>query len=234
MPFIDLQRSAPPTGGAAPAPTGGAAPADGAADDGAGGGGGGQGAAPPAATAGPIAVLIGYLAVAAGALLGILLWRWNDPQPFTPAEGISVFAPLYIVTQAIERFIEPFSTYLGAAKPEGETKNIRQPEAMEAVYSAIKAGEPDVAAKRQWLVDRIRRNKAVIAWGLACFLGMTLCGLFGIFFLRLAGFAGVPEEIDIIVSGIAVGSGTKPLHDLISNMQKAKEQKDDPPEKKAA
>jgi hypothetical protein len=52
--------------------------------------------------------------------------------------------------------------------------------------------------------------------------------------VRLVGLTGVPEEVDLVLSGLAVGSGTKPLHDLISNLQKAKEDTEDPPEKKAA
>jgi hypothetical protein len=35
--------------------------------------------------------------------------------------------------------------------------------------------------------------------------------------MRLVGFTGVPKQADIVLSGLAVGSGTKPLHDLISN-----------------
>jgi hypothetical protein len=37
-----------------------------------------------------------------------------------------------------------------------------------------------------------------------------------------------------VISGLAVGSGTKPLHDLISSLQKAKEEREDPPERQAA
>jgi hypothetical protein len=206
------------------------------------GGGGGdppvkQGAAEPAATAGPLAILIGYGAVVVGAIVGIVLWNVVEPAPLKVGAGISVFAPLYILAQAIERFIEPFSTFLGAAKAEGDAAtdgaNKRHPEAMKAVYEAITEKNAELAAKRQKLVDQIRKNKAVIAWGLASLIGMGLCGALGIFMLRTVGFVGVPEEIDIVISGLAVGSGTKPLHDLISNLQKSKEQKDDPPEKKA-
>jgi hypothetical protein len=84
------------------------------------------------------------------------------------------------------------------------------------------------------VVDKIRRNTAVIAWGVASFLAMVLCGWFGILLLRLTGLKGVPAELDIVLTGLQFGSGTKPLHDLISNVQKAKERKEDPPEKKAA
>jgi hypothetical protein len=189
----------------------------------------------PAATADFLAAVIGYLLIAAGAAVGVILWNVHDPAAFTPGEGISVFAPLYILAQAIERFIEPFSSYLGKAAPgDAPADKKSKAEAQMELGVAIAKGQASAAAKWQKVVDQIRRNTAVIAWGLASFLAMTLCGLFGIFLLRLVGLSGVPEEFDIIISGLAVGSGTKPLHDLISNVQKAKEQKEDPPEKKAA
>src|SRR5438477_102182 len=46
---------------------------------------------------------------------------------------------------------------------------------------------------------------------------------------RAIGF-DIPAEVDMAVTGIAIGSGTKPLHDLISNLQKSKEKKEDPKE----
>lgn len=53
-------------------------------------------------------------------------------------------------------------------------------------------------------------------------------------FLDAIGFEGTPAPVDIVISGLAVGSGTKPLHDLISSLQKAKEEREDPPERQAA
>jgi hypothetical protein len=34
--------------------------------------------------------------------------------------------------------------------------------------------------------------------------------------------------LDIVVTGLAIGGGTKPLHDLISNMSNGKTAKDPP------
>jgi hypothetical protein len=185
------------------------------------------------------AVLIAYALVAAGGAFGIALWAWRHPPGFTPGDGISVFAPLYILAQAIERFIEPFSSYLGSAAPDDAPAD--QPagkknkaDALELLNQAVAMKDAPAAAAWARVVDKIRRNTAVVAWGLASFLGMVLCGLFGLYMMRLVGFTGVPKQVDIVLSGLAVGSGTKPLHDLISNVQKAKEQKEDPPEKKAA
>ena len=118
--------------------------------------------------------------------------------------------------------------------PDQPNDKKKKAEAQEQVNLAIAEGKAKKAADWQKVVDQIRRNTAVVAWGVASFLGMLLCGWFGILLLRLTGLKGVPAELDIVLTGLAVGSGTKPLHDLISNVQKAKEQKEDPPEKKAA
>jgi hypothetical protein len=40
--------------------------------------------------------------------------------------------------------------------------------------------------------------------------------------------------MDIVLTGLAVGSGTKPLHDLILERAEGERAKEDPPEKKAA
>lgn len=185
------------------------------------------------ASADPEVVLAGYGLVVLGAAIGIALWSWRNPASFMPGAGISVFAPLYILAQAIERFIEPFTGWVKAAPPDGTTKETKTSAAAK-LSEALVNHKIDEAAKWQAVVDKIRRNTAVIAWGLASFLGIVLCGLFGLYMLRLVGFTSVPKQVDLVISGLAVGSGTKPLHDLIANVQQAKEQKQDPPEKQAS
>jgi hypothetical protein len=193
-----------------------------------------MGLSEPALRADVAYALAGYGLLAVGAVVGIVLWKVRQPGVFQPGAGISVFAPLYILAQAIERFIEPFSSLLGRAGVQGEAGTHRKAGATTMLYHAIRQQNPHEAAKWQRTVDQIRRNTAVIAWGLASAIGMALCGLFGLYFMRLVGFTAVPSQIDIVISGLAVGSGTKPLHELIKNVQTAKEQRQDPIEKQAA
>ena len=40
--------------------------------------------------------------------------------------------------------------------------------------------------------------------------------------------AGIRHALDILVTGLAIGGGTKPLHDLISNLQAAKDNRKNP------
>ena len=92
----------------------------------------------------------------------------------------------------------------------------------------------DVAAKAQAAVEQDRRNSTVLVWGIATFLGIVVSGWIGLGLLRSVGVQSAPHVLDIIVTGLAIGGGTKPLHDLISNLQASKEEKKDPAEVKSA
>jgi hypothetical protein len=189
----------------------------------------GMAASEPAVTADLGYVVAGYALIGAGWLVGWLLWRWRDPAPFTPVAGVTAFAPLYIFAQAIERVLEPFSSFLGRAKaPSG--RMVKKDEAMGRVLGAIASGQAGPAAEWKRAVDQVRRNTSLITWSLATFLGTVASGAFGVLLVSAIGFKGMPAEVDILVSGLAIGSGTKPLHDLISNLQKSKENREDPPE----
>jgi len=188
-----------------------------------------------AAAAGPDLswVVFGYALVLGGAVVGWLLWKQLDPKAFAPAVGFSVLAPLYILAQGIERFIEPFSKYFGASEGSNKEKaEEARNDAFAAMSKATDTTQQDkaqAAAEAQALVNRIRSNSTVFAWGVASFLAMVACGSFGIFLLAACGF-DVPAFWDIALTGLAIGSGTKPLHDLIGNIQKARNEKADPPQ----
>jgi len=104
----------------------------------------------------------------------------------------------------------------------------------------------DLAAAAQAELDQRRVDKAVAYWALATVLGLLLSGTLGIYLLHIVGLrsdgiakngawaagllsaAGIRHMIDLLVTGMAIGGGTKPLHDLISNLQAAKISKKDP------
>jgi hypothetical protein len=104
----------------------------------------------------------------------------------------------------------------------------------------------DLAAAAQAELDQRRADKAVAYWELATVLGLLLSATLGIYLLHIVGLrsdglgkdgiwaagpvgaAGIRHMIDLLVTGLAIGGGTKPLHDLISNLQAAKTSKKDP------
>jgi uncharacterized membrane protein YfcA len=182
-------------------------------------GGGGQQKAddPPARI--PWRHIIGaYVVAGVGLLIGWALWKWLKPHAFKPAPGISIFALLYIFAQATERILEPFSSYVGSAEVDGQKVS------KTAAPSAL-AANPSPVTKAT--ADQARRARGIVLWGFASALGMVGSGACGVLLLRTAGVTGARPVFDILVTGLAIGAGTKPLHDLISNIQKSKEGKED-------
>ena len=135
----------------------------------------------------------------------------------------SAFAGLFIVALAIERALEPFTKYLG---PDTAVLQQRRDEAL------VKGDASDKAA-RQADLKRGRELTAVVVWGAATSLGFVLSSALNITLLqaiRADGSGQPPFWADLLVTGLVLGAGTKPLHDLVTNLQKSKDSKGDPAE----
>jgi hypothetical protein len=132
------------------------------------------------------------------------------------SEGITAFAVAYLMAQFIERAVEPFSD----ASIFGDTERIEK-------LRKKKKRSPEEDLE----LDKSDTKRVCVFWGLTSAWGIILCyftvGLFevvGVFFQPpVEGAAITGHAIDSIFSGIIVGGGTKPLHDLISYLQKAKQ-----------
>jgi hypothetical protein len=85
-------------------------------------------------------------------------------------------------------------------------------------------GAMNAAAVYKAAVDRARAARGVIMWGLATGLSTILASAAGFCLLRMiaanSSWNGIPMWVDAVVTGLVVGSGTKPLHDLINRVQK--------------
>ena len=92
------------------------------------------------------------------------------------------------------------------------------------VQAAMDDTKPNVTKAH---VAQFRSNATVVMWGVASFLGMLVSGCLGLLLLRTVGISKSPSWVDILVTGLAIGGGTKPLHDLIGNISAAKETKQD-------
>jgi hypothetical protein len=177
----------------------------------------------------------------AGFVVGGLLTKWLEPGPFTPVAGVGMFAVFYVVTQALERLFELTRLIfpnLGATEEGGDKKNKEeaQVDATKARAAALNAvvtqagNVPDLinaAAESKKVVSKVAANTAVIAWAINSFLAAVACGALGLYFLKAIGVQDVSSWVDIAVSSLVIGGGTKPLHDLIKNIEKAKEEKSD-------
>ncbi|HVE95067.1 MAG TPA: hypothetical protein VNB24_09115 [Acidimicrobiales bacterium] len=165
-----------------------------------------------------------------GAIVGWLLFTSVDPAPFRPASDYSVLAGLFVMAAAVERLLEPFAVYVGP-------KTTQTRSALEnAVATAVTAPEAEnlkAAANMQATLNRKRFERGFILWGAATLVATLLCAGFGLLMLRAVSAEPAKDPnrfMDLLVTGLVVGAGTKPLHDLVTRMQKAKEEATDPPE----
>jgi hypothetical protein len=107
----------------------------------------------------------------------------------------------------------------------------------DAVVNAINApGETTAgtAATAQATLDKVTANRSTVSFGLAAGIGMALCGYLHANFLSAVGVTAPSTlgatAIAIVVTGVAVGGGSKQLHDLITNMSKTADAKGSPAE----
>jgi hypothetical protein len=68
-----------------------------------------------------------------------------------------------------------------------------------------------------------KANRAVVFPALGFILGVLLAEWIGLFYLQAVGITGISKDWDIIITALAIGGGTKPLHDGIKLIEKAKE-----------
>jgi hypothetical protein len=183
------------------------------------------------------------LAVIAVALVGcgVLNWRVN-PIPFTVPAGVGIFAVFYAVTQGIERLLEPISDLVYKTQGAVTDRNQKLARALSTTPAGDRQTAMKEAAAAQAKLDQQRADRAVIFWAVATVLAMAVSAALGLYLLHAVGLPegswkggpfsaqGLRRWVDLLVTGLAVGGGTKPLHDLISNLQASKEAKKDPPQ----
>jgi hypothetical protein len=136
----------------------------------------------------------------------------------------SALTGLFILALAIERALEPFSRKLGPDTTKRKAKRDK------ALAGPRRAGQRDRAAEFQNAIEISRRLTAVVTWGVATGLGFLLCAVLNITLLqavRANGSGQPPFWADLLVTGLVVGAGTKPLHDLVANIERGKNSKRD-------
>lgn len=148
-------------------------------------------------------VLLSYLSI----IIGILVAYWRVPeavQALAPLSDFSKFALFYIMAQAIERLLEPATKFADKMKDDIRQQNQENDEALIGVEAEI---------------ERIRANTRTILWAAATLLAMLSSGLLNLYLLRTIGITAAPPWLDVVVTGLAIGAGTQPLHDLIQKIE---------------
>ncbi|MBE1487216.1 hypothetical protein [Plantactinospora soyae] len=192
-------------------------------------GGGDQSSAPSAepasrpggAPASVGAVLTAFVLIGGAGVGSWALWSsGGGGEVIRPPDTVAVFGILIVFAAAIERILEPFSRWLPGRRVEAAVQRT-ETELANLSREATATEQAALAGLRE-RADRGRGNRTIVAWGIAVAVA-TLASTAGGFYLlhAIAGpeWKGLPVWIDGIVTGIMVGSGTKPMHDLISRIQ---------------
>jgi hypothetical protein len=68
-----------------------------------------------------------------------------------------------------------------------------------------------------------KANRAVIFPALGFVAGVWLAEKIGLFYLQAVGITSLSKTWDVVITALAIGGGTKPLHDAIKLIEKSKE-----------
>jgi hypothetical protein len=191
------------------------------------------GPAAAAVTSGPAQVryiFLAFLFVVAGSAGAFAMWNsGRSPQAIHLTDATTVFAGLFAYATAVERLLEPFARWFPGAGTKAALEH-----AVAEMSNLGAAVTPDaltrVAAAKS-AMERGQANRGIMMWGVATGLATFGSSAGGFYLLHaIAGpqWNGIETWIDAIVTGLVVGSGTKPLHDVISRVQSIKEKGSDP------
>ncbi|MHC1781951.1 MAG: hypothetical protein AB9891_04145 [Anaerolineaceae bacterium] len=182
-------------------------------------------------------VAAAYLLVALGAWLGAMLATvWVKPATtYGLVDGIGLFAIFYVAAQAMERLMEPLAglelpNFGGSRKVEENKRDQNIAKAVNLLRAGTEAKNTDAQKKadesagNQAKANQIKNNTQVLVWATASFLSMLLSGAMGLYLLETVGVKGAPVWLNILVTGLAVGAGTEPLHKLIKLIEKKTEE----------
>jgi branched-subunit amino acid ABC-type transport system permease component len=165
------------------------------------------------------------LAVAVVAVVMCFAYRlWIRPVPIRLTAGYAPYAAVIAASAALERFLEPLSHFLlPSSKKKQKAAESRNEAANAAANPSM--GAKDVqpfvqnAADDQADVETRSSERAILFWAIASVCGLVISGSFGLFLLQSVATSHVNPYLDIIVTGLTIGAGTKPTHDLIATMQ---------------
>jgi hypothetical protein len=183
-------------------------------------------AASPVTSGGSVpTVAAAMLAVAVAAVIMWLAYHfWIKPIPIRFTTGYVPYAGVVFMTAGLERFLEPLSQVLlpsdpakqAAASSKSQAQNMGADPTKDAAAVAVKTTE---AADKQAKADRLREQRTIIFWAIASICGLGISGGFGFFLLQSVSVTPVNSFLDLAITGLTIGAGTKPLHDLITSVQ---------------
>jgi hypothetical protein len=165
-------------------------------------------------------VYISYGVVVVGTVIALFIRPHVSVPKIEINEGFTALAVIYIVAQAIERLMQPLTELTPGAKEKAEAKK------------ELRAGN-DVEGNKTKVLQ-IEADRAVCFWAVATILALAACTILGLGLIQSIASINGGNEVsslfkatDLVLTAVAIGAGTKPLHDLIGSIQQAN-QKNDP------
>ena len=173
---------------------------------------------------------------------GILLVAWliaafalhddNYPPggPTTPVAGLTIFAVFFVGAQAIERLLEPFANYFdpqtaaalsdAAGKADDAARQTLGAKRAGDVTTVIAMIQPlqqalNDAAQKKAHAARSKANRKIVFWAIASAVGVLASAALKLYLLRTVGIATPNRPLEVLATGLIIGSGTQPLHDLV-------------------
>jgi hypothetical protein len=153
---------------------------------------------------------------------------------FKPSSDYSILAGVLIATLAVERLMEPISRFLGPDTDRAKAdRDVALANAKKDAGTEKAEDKANALARAQAQVDRARQLTALLAWAAATSVAMVFASMLHILLLyaiTAPGSSAPPTWADLLVTGLVIGAGTKPVHDLVSQLAQAKEKAEDPPQ----
>jgi hypothetical protein len=157
------------------------------------------------------------------------LFKAVDPPYFAPSSDYSAIAALVLFATALERFLEPISKYL--LSDAAEKKQVSELTSKAANLAGDPSSDADTvkgaaaeAATAIAVATKKTKERSIAMWAVATILALIGPSCLGVFFLRAVSPSSAPNRfLDMLITALIVGAGTKPLHDTIENIQAKKE-----------
>jgi len=146
-------------------------------------------------------------------------------------EGLTIFAVFFVAATALERFLEPLASLLGnktkteAATAKGEAQvavdnaaSTQDQAGLQSARAKVATAAGKIAAK-----DVAMGNRKIAFWLIATLLAIFASANMKIYMLTTVGIAQPSRFMEILATGLIIGGGTQPLHNLVELISAKKE-----------
>ena len=158
-----------------------------------------------------------------------VIFALSDPDLHLDLKNFAVFAPIYAAAQAIERLLEPIAARYKPADAEKKAVKEAKEEKLAATTNQERSAAETTEQAAEAALRKRRSERALIYFIPASVLSLLLTGALGLGILQAMATKPLEEclgAIDVALTGLVIAAGTKPLHDLVARLEKAKENAD--------